>query len=174
MHKRGNLTWKDIKWLTIIKLSTSGAHNKLLYIGTEYHRKSSTAINCKDYSKYSGGQVKSQEGDIYLSFLLTRTSILCQNPSCFYKITGVKIVQLLKLTYLSDTMFPSSAGKLRILLEDRSRYTRLWSLAMSEGIRDKELSLRCKAVKWVSVHNDELKLLTFPVEGRWRKKIKIH
>lgn len=103
---------------------------------------------------------------------MTRTSILCQNPSCFYKITGVKIVQLLKLTYLSDTMFPSSAGKLRILLEDRSRYTRLWSLAMSEGIRDKELSLRCKAVKWVSVHNDELKLLTFPVEGRWRKKNK--
>lgn len=59
-------------------------------------------------------------------------------------------------------MFPSSAGKLRILLEDRSKYTRLWSLAMSEGIRDKELSLRCNAVKWVNDHNDELRLLTFP------------
>lgn len=40
---------------------------------------------------------------------------------------------------------------------------------MSEGIRDKELSLRYKAVKWVSVHNDELKLLTFPVEGRYKR-----
>lgn len=87
-HKRGNLTCKDIKWVTVIKLSSSGAHNELLYIGTEYHRKSSTAISCQDNTKYSGGQVKSQEGDIYLSFLLTRTSILCQNPSCFCKITG--------------------------------------------------------------------------------------
>lgn len=73
--------------------------------------------------------------------------------------------------YLSDTMFPSSAGKLRILLEDRSRYTRLWSLAMSEGMRDRELSLRYKAVKWVSDHKDELKLLTFPVKEKekWDK-----
>lgn len=87
----------------------------------------------------------------------------------YFVLRGYKVIKEVKSAHLSDTMFPSSAGKLRILLEDRSRYTRLWSLAMSEGMRDRELSLRCKAVKWVSDHKDELKLLTFPV--REKKKM---
>jgi preprotein translocase subunit SecE len=41
---------------------------------------------------------------------------------------------------------------------------------MSEGMRDKELSLRCKAVKWVSDHKDELKLLTFPIREKKTRK----
>lgn len=49
--------------------------------------------------------------------------------------------------YLRDTMLPSSAGRLLILLDDRSRYTRLCSLAMSGGMRERELSLMYSAVR---------------------------
>lgn len=60
-------------------------------------------------------------------------------------------------------MLPSSAGRLLILLDERSRYTRLCSLAMSGGMRDSELSLRCRAVRWVRDHRAVLRLLTLPV-----------
>lgn len=63
---------------------------------------------------------------------------------------------------LRDTMLPSSAGRLLILLDERSRYTRLCNLAMSGGMRDSELSLRCRAVRWVRDHRAELRLLTRP------------
>lgn len=59
-------------------------------------------------------------------------------------------------------MLPSSAGRLLILLDDRSKYTRLWSLAMSGGMRDNELSLRCRAVRWVKDHRAVLRLRTLP------------
>lgn len=59
-------------------------------------------------------------------------------------------------------MLPSSAGRLLILLDERSRYTRLCSLAMSGGMRDSELSLRCRAVRWVRDHRAVLRLLTRP------------
>lgn len=61
-------------------------------------------------------------------------------------------------------MLPSSAGRLLILLDERSRYTRLCSLAMSGGMRDRELSLRCRAVRWVRDHRAVLRLLTRPEE----------
>lgn len=61
-------------------------------------------------------------------------------------------------------MLPSSAGRLLILLDERSRYTRLCSLAMSGGMRDSELSLRCRAVRWVRDQRAELRLLTRPTE----------
>jgi hypothetical protein len=71
--------------------------------------------------------------------------------------------------HLRDTMLPSSAGRLLILLDDRSRYNRLCSLAMSGGMRDRQLSAMCRAVRWVRVHRDGLRLLTLPgdrnVEG---------
>lgn len=155
MHRNGNLTWKVIKWETAVKLSTSRAHYRYMmpHIRTGYHR--------------TGEQWKKiRKREFVYAFHLLEHLYYAKTQATSTKIIVEQVKLLLKLTYLSDTMFPSSAGKLRILLEDRSRYTRLWSLAMSEGIRDKELSLRCKAVKWVSVHNDELKLLTFPVEGR--------
>lgn len=66
------------------------------------------------------------------------------------------------ITNLRDTMLPSSAGRLLILLDERSRYTRLCSLAMSGGMRDSELSLRCRAVRWVRDHRAVLRLLTRP------------
>lgn len=66
-------------------------------------------------------------------------------------------------TNLRDTMLPSSAGRLLILLDERSRYTRLCSLAMSGGMRDRELSLRCRAVRWVRDQRAVLRLLTRPV-----------
>ena len=59
-------------------------------------------------------------------------------------------------------MLPSSAGRLLILLDERSRYTRLCSLAMSGGMRDRELSPRCRAVRWVRDHRAVLRLLTRP------------
>lgn len=59
-------------------------------------------------------------------------------------------------------MLPSSAGKLLILLDERSKYTRLCSLAMSGGMRERELSLMCKAVRWVRDHSAVLRLLTLP------------
>lgn len=59
-------------------------------------------------------------------------------------------------------MLPSSAGRLLILFDDRSKYTRLWSLAMSGGMRDNELSLRCRAVRWVKDHSAVLRLRTLP------------
>lgn len=65
-------------------------------------------------------------------------------------------------TNLRETMLPSSAGRLLILLDDRSKYTRLWSLAMSGGMRDNELSLRCRAVRWVKDHRAVLRLRTLP------------
>lgn len=66
------------------------------------------------------------------------------------------------MSHLRDTMLPSSAGRLLILLDDRSRYTRLCNLAMSGGMRDNELSLRCRAVRWVRDHKAVLRLLTRP------------
>lgn len=77
-----------------------------------------------------------------------------------------------EITHLRDTMLPSSAGRLLILLDERSRYTRLCNLAMSGGMRDKELSLRCRAVRWVRDHRAVLRLLTRPkatVEKRTHK-----
>lgn len=62
-------------------------------------------------------------------------------------------------------MLPSSAGRLLILFDDRSKYTRLWSLAMSGGMRDNELSLRCRAVRWVKDHSAVLRLRTLPAAG---------
>lgn len=38
---RGNLTWKNIKWVTAIKPSTSEAHSVLSYIRTGDHRRAS-------------------------------------------------------------------------------------------------------------------------------------
>jgi len=61
-------------------------------------------------------------------------------------------------------MLPSSDGRLLILLDERSRYTRLCSLAMSGGMRDSTLSLRCRAVRWVRDHRAVLRLFTRPAE----------
>lgn len=69
-------------------------------------------------------------------------------------------------------MLPSSAGKLLILLDERSKYTRLCSLAMSGGIRERELSLMCKAVRWVRDHNAVLRLLTLP-KGKTDSEAKV-
>lgn len=69
---------------------------------------------------------------------------------------------LLQVAHLRDTMLPSSAGRLLILLDDRSKNTRLCSLAISGGTRDRELSLRCKAVRCVSDQRPELRLRTLP------------
>ncbi len=65
-------------------------------------------------------------------------------------------------SHLRDTMLPSSAGRLLILLDDRSKNTRLCSLAISGGMRDRELSLRCRAVRCVSDQRPELRLRTLP------------
>lgn len=76
---------------------------------------------------------------------------------------------------LRETMLPSSAGRLLILLDDRSKYTRLWSLAMSGGMRDNELSLRCRTVRWVKDHRAVLRLRTLPAARdrtyQWSKTI---
>lgn len=69
---------------------------------------------------------------------------------------------LLQVAHLRDTMLPSSAGRLLILLDDRSKNTRLFSLAISGGMRDRELSLRCRAVRCVSDQRPELRLRTLP------------
>lgn len=65
-------------------------------------------------------------------------------------------------------MLPSSAGRLLILLEERSRYTRLFSLAMSGGMRDRELSAICRAVRWVREKRAWLRLLTRPAAKETR------
>lgn len=69
---------------------------------------------------------------------------------------------LLQAPHLRDTMLPSSAGRLLILLEDKSRNIRLCSLAMSGGMRERQLSFRCREVRWVSDQRAELRLRTLP------------
>lgn len=74
------------------------------------------------------------------------------------------------VTHLRETMLPSSAGRLLILLDERSKYTRLCSLAMSGGMRDNELSLMCRAVRWVRDHRAVLRLFTRPAVGQRKNK----
>lgn len=53
---RGNLTWKNIKWVIAIKPSTSEAHSALSYIRTGDHTKASTARAALPTASIQGGR----------------------------------------------------------------------------------------------------------------------
>lgn len=67
-HRGGNLTWKDIKWVTAVKLSTSRAYYVYMmsYIRTEYHKRTSEKIRKKEFIN---------------AFCFLLTSLLHQNNS---------------------------------------------------------------------------------------------
>ena len=59
-------------------------------------------------------------------------------------------------------MSPSSAGKLRSLLDDRSRYSRWRRQAISAGRRDRLLSFRYSDVRCWRSHNCGLRFRIVP------------
>lgn len=61
---------------------------------------------------------------------------------------------------------PSSAGRLRSLLLDRSRVRKLTNLEMSGGIRERQLSFRYNDVRCVRCHRFGLKFLIVPEEQK--------
>jgi hypothetical protein len=72
---------------------------------------------------------------------------------------------------------PSSAGRLRSLLLDRSRLRRLTNLEMSGGILERQLSFRYNDVRCVRCHKFGLKFLIVPEEQKiitWETFFKLH
>lgn len=72
---------------------------------------------------------------------------------------------------------PSSAGRLRSLLLDRSRVRKLTNLEMSGGILERQLSFRYNDVRCVRCHRFGLKFLIVPAEQKiimWETFLKLH